>query len=252
MIPTIDDTGNMGAVINENAAVGNADPVVGEVNFGADLITSRFIPVSDKMLRLSNAANLETELNRAVGERIGRTANQRFTTGTDGIMTRTTKTYTVTTEVDELPIRADDIYELIYSVPRYYRGPGRPGVGFQMRDSTVKTLRQIKNGNGDYMFSNSGNLVGGEPDRLDVYPLWVNEHIEAIPTAASENEDVMLFGDMRSYAMRVAGRVNMVRSRERFINILQAGFMGFVYAQGKMVDANAFAKLNAARIADSG
>ena len=103
-----------------------------------------------------------------------------------------------------------------------------------MHDSTVKTLRQLKDTNGRYIFSNSGNLLEGEPDRVDVYPLWVNNDMDEIPTDAQAGREIILFGNMRAYVMRSAGGMNMRRSAERFVDMLQVGFMGFTYLDGKI------------------
>ena len=80
-MPTNDDTGNIGEIINENTTVTFQDLTFGQVTMKAYIYSSKGVLVSRVLLN-DNAVNLDQYIPRKLGERIGRIQAQHFITGT--------------------------------------------------------------------------------------------------------------------------------------------------------------------------
>jgi HK97 family phage major capsid protein len=133
--------------------------------------------------------------------------NTQFTTGNDssapnGIVTASSAGVTGSTGVSGA-FTADNLLALLYSVGPQYR---RLNASFQMRDASILAARQLKDGNGQYLFV--PGLVGGEPDRLLGYPLHSNPDVAAAATSAKS----VIYGAASKYLIRQAGPVRFERS----------------------------------------
>ena len=69
-------------------------------------------------------------------------------------------------------ITMDEIMDLYYSL----RAPYRRNAVFIMNDSTIKAIRKLKNGNGDYLWQPS--LTAGQPDTLLNRPAVSYTHLD--------------------------------------------------------------------------
>ena len=133
-----------------------------------------------------------------------------FTTGNDssapnGIVTASTLGVTGGSGVSGA-FTADNLLALLYSVGPQYRR--LPGAGWMMRDSSILAARQLKDGNGQYLYG--PGLNGGEQDRLLGYPLYSNPDVAAAATSAKS----VIFGALPKYTIRQAGPFRFERSDE--------------------------------------
>ena len=230
--PTSDDTSNEGALIGESQESEEQDVAFGQVTFDAYKLTSKLVKVPFELLE-DSALNIGEELGAILGERIGRTANRLWTTGTGdaqpyGIVPQATLGKTA---ANSTAISFDELIELVHSVDPAYRSPGM-GAGFMMHDSVVEVIRKLKDGNGDYIWQDS--VQAGQPDRLLGYPVTINQNMS---DSLTSGEKVVLFGQLNKYKIRQVGQIRLVTLNERFAEYDQVGFLAFHRIDGCLLDA---------------
>lgn len=236
-LPTVDDTAQSGGAHTENAALtddGGADVVFGRKTLNAYSFDTEFIRWSFE-LDADSIFNMETLLGTLLGQRMGRLANTQLTVGTgtnapNGIVTASS--LGVTTALGTA-VTADELIDLVHSVDPAYRTA--PKTGFMMNDSTVKAVRKLKDGQGNYLWQ-MGNVQQGTPQSLLGYNLHVNQAMASIPAAAAAAK-VALFGDFGSYFVRKVGQPVIGVLRERFWP--DNGIAGIIRIDGELGDTAA-------------
>lgn len=233
--PTVTDTSNTGEILAEaTTATTSADPTFGVVNIGAFKFSSKALLVSIELLQ-DSFLPLEGYIGTALGRRIGRINNTKFTLGAGtteptGIVVGSA---TGVTAAATTAFTFDEIIDLIHSVDLAYRG--MPGTGFMMHDTVVKAVRKLKDGNGRYIWEPSGQV--GVPDRLLGYPLYVNNDMSATFTTGQK---LMLFGNFnQALVIRDAGAVRFIRSDERYVLEHQVAFLAWQRSSSEVVDTTA-------------
>ncbi|MGH7425894.1 MAG: phage major capsid protein, partial [Candidatus Methylomirabilales bacterium] len=121
MFPNVDDTGNVGAILAENAAISEQDVAFGSRTYKAWMYTSKLVQVSWQLMQ-DSFFDLDTFLARVLGERLGRIENTHFTNGVgatqpEGWVPNAT---TVATDTNDVLV-LKDVVKLIYNVDRAYR-----------------------------------------------------------------------------------------------------------------------------------
>ena len=122
-------------------------------------------------------------------------------------------------------ITMDEVMDLFYSL----RAPYRRNSVFIMNDSTVKALRKLKNGNGDYLWQPS--VRAGQPDTLLNRPVYTSTFM---PEAASDAKPIM-FGDLSYYWIADRTTRTFKRLDELYAATGQVGFLGSERVDGKLV-----------------
>lgn len=230
-IATNDDTGNMGAILAENAAAGTAtDPVFGQKLLQAWKYTSKTVLVSLELLQ-DSAFDLETWMTQRLGERIGRIVNNHFTLGTGssqptGVVTAATAGKTGLTG-QTTSIIYDDLIDLIHSVDIAYRQNAQ----FMMHDSSLKAIKKLKDSQGRPLWL--PGLAMKEPDTINGFPYIVNNDIAVM----AANAKSVLFGDFSTYYIRDVMDVQVIRIAEKYIESGQVGFIAFSRCDGNLIDA---------------
>ncbi len=120
----------------------------------------------------------------------------------------------VTTEKTGV-IKADEIIDLVYSLKRPYR----KNASFLVNDSTLATIRKLKDGNGVYMWQPA--LTAGEPDRLFGYPIHTSQFAPEIEAG----KPILAFGDYKYYNIGDRGTRSFQELRELFAG---NGMIGYV------------------------
>ncbi len=227
--PTVNDTSNKGARIDENTAVGEQDVSFGQVVFRAYKYTSKMVKVPVELLE-DSAIDLVAYLSQAMGTRIARITNEEFTTGDgsakpEGIVTGATegKDAASSTALDP-----DEILDLIHSVDPAYR---MQGASFMMNDSVVKAVRQLKQ-DSEYVWQ--PGLQAGQPDRLFDFPVTVNQDMAG---TIEQNAKTMLFGALQLYKIRDVAGFRLRRLQERYAESDQEAFVAFSRHDGHLLDA---------------
>ena len=176
------------------------------------------ITVSRELLE-DSGIDLVAFLGRQAGNAIGNIVNQVLATGTGtvqplGIVEAAGTGKVGGTGVDGA-FTADDLIDLVHSVDAGYAGKPT-GVGFQMRRSTIGTLRKLKDEDGRYIY----DPTQGTQALLLGYPVFENPHVPAIGTAGARS---VVFGDMSYYHVRQVGGIEVARSSDAFFaNDLEA------------------------------
>ena len=231
--PTMDDTSNTGALISENTQVSLSEVAFGTKTINAYKYTSGVVLVASELLQ-DAALDVEQIIRDAMAERIGRIGNTHLTTGDgsskpNGLITAAGAGYTAASST---AITFDDLIELEHSVDPAYRTD--PSCGWQMNDSTLKALRKLKDGDGNYIWQ-PADVKTGAPATLLNYRYSINQAIAAI---GSGNKSVA-FGAMQKYLYRLVNSFAIRRLVERYADFDQVGFIGFARLDGNLLDAGA-------------
>jgi HK97 family phage major capsid protein len=234
--PTMDDTGNVGAILAENTQVTQQDIVFGTNQLNAYMYTSKLVLVS---LQLLNDAgfSIDQKLPVWLGRRIGRIQNQHFTTGTgssqpNGLVTGGTVGKTGLTG-QTLTIIYDDLVDMIDSLDAYYLAS--PNNQWMVSQALRKVVRKIKDTQGRPLWEPS--LQVGQPDSLLGYGLVLNNDMPA-PGA---NAKSLAFGDFeQGYIVRDVNDIQVLRLTERYADFLQVGFLAFERSDATVQNAAAY------------
>ena len=237
-IPTIDDTSVTAEAHTEGADPtndGGKDATFGSKSVGAFAFNSEFIRWSAE-LNADSILNMESLLGGLVGERLGRIANSKLTTGSgssdvEGIVTNSAAGVTAASAT---AVTADEIIDLIHSVDPAYRQS--PASAMMMNDSTLAAIRKLKDGNGNYLWQ-MGNYQAGIPQNILGYPVVVNQAMDSIATA----KKTILFGDMKKYYVRKAGGISIQVLTERMAPDL--AILGFMRVDGVLANTAAIKHL---------
>lgn len=123
---------------------------------------------------------------------------------------------------------ADYLVDLFYAVIGPYRES--PGAAWIVKDSTMATLRKLKDTTGNYIFQPS--LVAGTPDTIIGKPVYTDPFMPAIATGAKS----VVFGDISQFFVRLVGGVRFERSDDyAFANDLVT-FRAIMRADSVLVD----------------
>ncbi len=236
-IPTVDDTSKSAGAHTEATALtddGSEDVTFGQKSLDAFAFDTEFIRWSWE-LEQDSIFNMESLLADLLGERLGRTANAQLTTGSgsgapNGIVTASSLGIT---SASATAITSDELIDLVHSVdPAYRIGPK---VAFMFNDSTLKVIRKLKDGQGNYLWQ-MGNVQQGTPNGLLGYNYHINQAVGSIPASASATK-VALFGDMGKYFVRKVGSPVIGVMRERFWPDM--GIAGLIRFDGELGDTAA-------------
>lgn len=231
--PTDDDTSNEGVQVEENQDAGLAtDPKFGAVVFKGYLFTTRVMLVPLTLLQ-DSAFDIETWLQNKAAERIGRILNRRWTTGNganqpQGIVTGSALGKQA---ANAGSITDGDLYDLQGSLDAAYDNAAE----WEFNKNTFTAIRKLKDSDGRslWMPAMNASIAAGAPGLLLDRPYFINAHMADI---GSGNRSV-IYGDHRKYYIRRIRGMQMVRLSERYAEKFQVGFLGYVRADGRMINA---------------
>jgi len=123
---------------------------------------------------------------------------------------------------------ADNLIDLHYSVISPYRSS--PSCGWLMRDATVAAVRKLKGSDNNYLWQ--PGLQVGAPDILLGKPVFTDPNVAAVAAGARS----VLFGDMSTYFVRMAGGVRFERSDEFAFNADLVTFRAVLRGDGLLAD----------------
>jgi len=226
-IPVVASKGNA-SWIDEEAAYPESDDVFGQTSIGAYKLAT-MIKVSDELLHDSVfdiASYIATEFAR----RIGAAEEQAFFSGNGtgkplGILATSGGAETGVTAASASAITMDEVMDLFYAL----RAPYRRQSVFIMNDSTVKALRKLKNGNGDYIWQPS--VTAGTPDTLLNRPVYTSSFMPEIAASAKS----ILFGDLSYYWVADREGRKFQRLNELYAPTGQVGFLASQRVDGKLI-----------------
>ena len=239
-IPTVDDTAVTAEAHTEGTQPtddGGKDVTFGQKSLGAFAFDSEWLRWSTE-LNADSIMNMESLLGELLGERLGRIANSKLTTGSgssdvEGIVTNSAegKVAAATNA-----ITADEIIDLIHSVDPAYRSS--PNTAIMMADATLAAVRKLKDGDGNYLWQ-MGNYQAGIPQGLLGYSIAVNQAMDNVGSGVDSK--VMLFGDMSKFYVRKVGAPSLYVARERFAP--DFGILGYIRFDGVLTNTAAIKHL---------
>jgi HK97 family phage major capsid protein len=122
-------------------------------------------------------------------------------------------------------ITIDEVMDLFYSLKSPYRKNGI----FTMNDTTVKAIRKLKDGNGQYIWQPS--ITAGEPDTILNRPVKTSAYAPVLGSAAK----TIAFGDFSYYWVADRQGRSFQRLNELYAATGQVGFKATQRVDGKLI-----------------
>jgi HK97 family phage major capsid protein len=238
-MPTVNDIAVTAEAHTEGATLtddGGKDVTFGQKTLGAYAFNTEWIRVSKELADDSIFA-MEQVLGDLLGERLGRIANSKLTTGSgssdvQGVVTGSSLGVTA---AGTAAITSDEIINLVHSVdPAYRMGPK---VAFMFNDSTLSAIRKLKDGQGNYLWQ-MGNVQQGVPGTLLGYRYYVNQAMASLATG----QRVAVFGDFSKFYVRKVGAplIGAIQDKDFWPGFGVAGYIRF---DGELADTAAIKHL---------
>lgn len=197
--------------VPSSATVAQTNPTFGMLRIPVHTVMAR-TDLSRNLLE-DSAFNLVDVVSRLFAEAMAIDEDQQFLIGTGGGTPRgilgnrsgaeaTPETgITAVASGDASTLTADGLLDLVYGLQAQYR----QNAVAMAATATFKTIRKLKDGNGDYLWERG--LQKGEPPMLLGYPLLESEALPAVGV----NTHPIIFGDPAGYM--IVDRVGMTVER---------------------------------------
>lgn len=246
--PTIDDTGNVGEIADENgtfsagADVAFGSNALGAYSYMAGGGASNPLRVSRELIQ-DAAFDLTSLLTRLLGTRIGRIQAVHWAAGTGvkqplGLFTGRTPVQNAA----NTGIAYDDLVSAIHSVDPAYRGNAR----WVFNDLTLAAIEKLKDsaGNPIYRGRDANLALGMNEATLLGYPMTIDQAVNTV-VANSPTVQWGAFGDIgQGYVVRDVNAVELlVNPYSRMAN-RQVEFSAWARADGTQQDVNAYSTLS--------
>ena len=149
--------------------------------------------MSDELLN-DSVFDLPSYISTEFARRIGSKEEEAFFVGDGsgkptGIFAATGGAQLGVTTAGATAITVDEVIDLFYSL----KSPYRKKAVFVMNDSTVKAIRKLKDGQGQYLWQPS--LTAGTPDTILNRPVYTSAYVPTIEAGAK----TIAFGDFKYY-----------------------------------------------------
>jgi len=218
--------------VDEEGLIPDTDDVFTQVTIGAYKLAT-MIKVSEELLN-DSVFNLESYIAKEFGRRIGTAEEAAFFTGNGtgkptGIFNATGGAQVGVTSASATVLTVDEVIDLYHAL----KGPYRKNAVFVTNDATVKAIRKLKDGAGQYLWQPS--TKEGEPDSILGRPIKTSIHVPTIAASAK----VIAFGDFSYYWIADRQGRTFQRLNELYAANGQVGFRATQRVDGKMVLAEA-------------
>ena len=230
-IATDDDTSNTGAIVAEEGAhTGGSDVTMGQKNLKAFLFSSKIIKFS-MQLEQDASFPIIPYLSKKIGMRLGRIQNTKFTVGLgiaepQGIQTIATVGRQFATG-NSTGVTFDELKRVKHSVDIAYR----TGAKWMFNDATALAISLIKDGHGRYLLQDS--VTADDELRLLGSGVVINNDM---PDMAASVKSI-LYGQGAAYYIRRVLEIRIAVLRELYAENGQIGILGFMRADGGLIDA---------------
>jgi HK97 family phage major capsid protein len=214
--------------LDEEELYPDTDEVFGQTSIGAYKLGT-FIKVSDELLN-DSVFDLPSYISTEFARRIGSKEEEAFFVGDGsgkptGIFAATGGAQLGVTTAGATAITVDEVIDLFYSL----KSPYRKKAVFVMNDSTVKAIRKLKDGQGQYLWQPS--LTAGTPDTILNRPVYTSAYVPTIEAGAK----AIAFGDFKYYWIADRQGRSFKRLNELFATTGQVGFMATQRVDGKLI-----------------
>ena len=214
--------------VDEEGLIPESDDSFGQVSIGAYKLAT-MIKVSEELLN-DSVFNLQAYIAKEFARRIGAKEEEAFFVGDGtgkptGIFNATGGAELGITASTATAVSVDEIMDLFYSL----RSPYRKNAVFVMNDATVKLIRKLKDGNGQYLWQPS--IQAGQPDTILNRPVKTSAYVPTVATGAK----TIAFGDFGYYWVADRQGRSFQRLNELYAATGQVGFKGSQRVDGKLI-----------------
>ncbi len=218
--------------IDEEGAYPESDDSFGQVSIGAYKLGT-MIKVSEELLN-DSVFDLQSYISREFARRIGAKEEEAFFTGDGkgkplGVLAAKGGAEAGVTAASATAVTADELMDLYYSL----KSPYRKKSVWVLNDSTIKAIRKLKDGNGQYLWQPS--LTAGTPDTILGRPVKTSAYMPAIAAGARS----IAFGDFSYYWIADRQGRSFKRLNELFAATGQVGFLASQRVDGRLILAEA-------------
>ena len=214
--------------VDEGQLIPESDDSFGQVSIGAYKL-AMMIKISEELLQ-DSVFNIEAHIAKEFARRIGVEEENAFFNGNGsgrptGIFHSTGGAPVGVTTASSTAFTLDEIMDLFYSL----RTPYRNRAVFITNDATMKAIRKLKDGNGQYLWQPS--IKDGTPDKILNRPIMNSAFVPTIEAEAK----IMAFGDFSYYWVADRQGRTFKRLNELFAQTGQVGFLSSQRVDGKLV-----------------
>ena len=214
--------------LDEEELYPESDDVFGQTSISAYKLGT-FIKVSDELLN-DSVFDLSSYISTEFGRRMGSKEEEAFFVGDGsgkptGVFAANGGAQTGITTAGSTAITVDELIDLFYSL----KSPYRKRAAFVMNDATVKTIRKLKDGSGQYLWQPS--ITAGTPDTILNRPVYTSSYVPTIAAGAK----TIAFGDFGYYWIADRQGRSFKRLNELFATSGQVGFMATQRVDGKLI-----------------
>ncbi|WP_026673620.1 phage major capsid protein [Alkalihalobacterium bogoriense] len=214
--------------VDEEGLIPESDDSFGQVSIGAYKLAT-MIKISEELLN-DSVFNLQAYIAKEFARRIGAKEEEAFFVGDGtgkptGIFNATGGAELGITASSATAVSVDEIMDLFYSL----RSPYRKNAVFVMNDATVKLIRKLKDGNGQYLWQPS--IQAGQPDTILNRPVKTSAYVPTVATGAK----TIAFGDFGYYWVADRQGRSFQRLNELYAATGQVGFKATQRVDGKLI-----------------
>ena len=228
LVPKV-TTNPSGALVAEGAAIGESDPVFGQVTLGAYKFAA-LTQVSQELLA-DSAFDVASFVTNIGGGAVTRALGAEFSNGSGssrpkGIAQAATS---FGTSASATTITAANIFEVWSTMPQPYKNTETAWI---MSPEAEKTIRLLTDTTNQYLWS--PGLQAGTPSNLLGYPVYVDGNMDAV----TSGKRALVFAHMPSFMVRIAGGLQVDRSDDYAFNTGLATFRYQMRADSDVIDTN--------------
>lgn len=217
----------------EAAAITGTDPTLSKRSLGA----YKYAQIITLSRELVDDASFDIlgYVAEVIGRNTGLALGAHLVTGTGssqptGVVTSASAGVTGSTGVVGA-FSADNLIDLFYSVIAPYRRS--PKAAWLLRDSSLATVRKLKDGAGRYLFDNWNTPTMSPADGTILgKPVYTDPNVAAVALNAKS----VLFGDFSKFVVRLAGGVRFERSDDYAFGNDQVTFRGIIRGDSLLID----------------
>ena len=223
VIPTVTATSTAGSVA-AGSAISESNPTFSSITLGAEkygaLVSLASELVADAGFDIT--AYIAQELGKSIGLQTNSVLTSKLVAAAGSAVTGGTGVSGAASY--------SDLIDLVYSVD----GSARqlPSAGFHMATTAIASARKLKDGAGNYIWTNSA--VPGQPATLLGFNVYENPAMAAVATGAKS----IVFGDLASFKVRIAGGVRVDQSVDYAFNNDVVTYRGLTRLDGGLVHAS--------------
>ena len=222
VIPTATARSSIGSVA-AGSAITESNPTFSSITLGAEKYAA-LVSVSSELLTDAGfdiSGYIAQELGTALGLSANSTLTTKLSSAAGSVVTGGTGVSGVATY--------ENLIDLVYGIADGARV--LPGLGFQMSKTGIAAARKMKDGAGNYIWSDSA--IPGQPATLLGYSVYENPAVAATGTAAKS----VLFGHLPSFKVRVAGGIRVDQSADYAFNTDVVTYRGIIRLDGGLTHA---------------